>query len=147
MRLDAVGRMSRQDDAEGKSLQVKHEKTSRSLLGFLLCFFSCEKRHDSLGLSRKTFFFRSGTERSRRGHLLHGLEESLAVVLEGHDELQLSSSRLHRCRGKADNNNKKKKSVRQRQIGREKPTSGKQLERPAPEACARITGREQNLKS
>lgn len=145
MRLDAVRRMSRQDDAEGKSLQVKHKKTSRSFVFFLLCFFSCEKRHDSLGLTRKTFFF--GAERRGAGgaNLLHGLEESLAVVLEGHDELQLSSSRLHRCRGKTDNN--KKKSVRQRQIGREKPTSGKQLERPAPEACARIMGREQNLKS
>lgn len=30
-------------------------------------------------------------------NLLHGFEESLAVVLEGHNELQLRASRLHRC--------------------------------------------------
>lgn len=33
----------------------------------------------------------------KKKNLLHGFEESLAVVLEGHDELQLSASRLHRC--------------------------------------------------
>lgn len=110
MRLDAVRRMSRQDDAEGKSLQVKHKKTSRSLVFFALFFFlrntARQPRPDA-----ENFFFRRGTERSRRGHLLHGLEESLAVVLEGHDELQLSSSRLHRCRGKTDNNKKKRQTA------------------------------------
>lgn len=32
MRLDGVRRMSRQDDAKRKSLQVKHKETSRSFV-------------------------------------------------------------------------------------------------------------------
>lgn len=34
----------------------------------------------------------------RRQHLLHGLEQGLPVVLERHDELELSAPRLHGCR-------------------------------------------------
>lgn len=98
-------RMSRQDKGKRKSLQVKHNET-------LLPFFSCKKRLDTLSLTWNFFFFFfwSRTARSRRGHLLHGLEESLPVVLEGHDELELSSSRLHRCWGKTDTKNKKKQN-------------------------------------
>lgn len=33
----------------------------------------------------------------KQSNLLHRFEQSLAVVLEGHDELQLSASRLHCC--------------------------------------------------
>lgn len=36
-----------------------------------------------------------------RCYLLHGLEESLSVVLEGHDQLQLGASGFHGCGGRA----------------------------------------------
>ncbi len=36
-------------------------------------------------------------------HLLHRFKQSLAVVLKGHDEFELSASRLHCCWGKTDN--------------------------------------------
>lgn len=32
-------------------------------------------------------------------HLLHGLEQRLPIILERHDELELSAPRLHGCRG------------------------------------------------
>lgn len=39
---------------------------------------------------------RSPAHRPR--HLLHGFEQRLPVILEGHDELQLRAPRLHGCR-------------------------------------------------
>lgn len=40
---------------------------------------------------------------AKKNDLLHGFKESLAIVHEGHDELQLSASRLHRCWRETDN--------------------------------------------
>lgn len=37
---------------------------------------------------------------SQHRHLLHGFEQRLPVILERHDELQLSAPRLHGCGGK-----------------------------------------------
>lgn len=50
------------------------------------------------GLSTRSDSLTGGkTKIKEKRNLLHGFEESLAVILEGHDELQLSSSRLHGC--------------------------------------------------
>lgn len=69
----------------------------------------------------------AATQKWQIDDLLHGFEESLAVVLKGHDELELSSSGLHRCEGERRHTNVSLAPIFQPNI----KESGNSQERPA----------------
>lgn len=82
---------------------VRPDPSLNSREGEVRGLFSCKKQQGKRGVLFKDIQHIKCFFAAKKNDLLHGFKESLAVVHEGHDELQLSASRLHRCWRETDN--------------------------------------------